>query len=1250
MTLRFRILFLAWILSSFTQQLSAQCVVSDSTFYVLSPANVTTTSFPGMSFLPRTAAGSISKPLYSEGRSSNPSLAASSSTIYSSAPTKSNVFFGGDDGTHGHANTQIIATKVHNLFSGPLTVRGTFYNRSSSPNYNESYLGIAPANYVYYAPLDCDPNSAGTFLGRQGIVMGTNANTLTAYLINHGATDSASRTVKGPTSISLDFTKWYTIEVTFQIINSQLYMTTASLNDGTKTEPLGNMIRIGNALQMGWLDSVVVVTGVDDMATDLVSIKKRCAGCQVEDSAVYDMSFKDVTISKYSKSLTQLATNFDTVKTRLVVENISSNYSFNASSTSAYSSAPYRHTVYFAGDDPSNGYSSACLITKQTYNLLDGEITIYAHMYNRSTGGDYNETWISLLPKNYKYYLSPVHPTSNYREGIRIGGWPTLGFVIDHLDVNTNDNIITGPYGHSAGSNATWYTMRATFDTLNGYFRLKNYEFNKGSGWVKVWANPINIGIVSNFPWLTNFRVSVCGDDLIDSMGIIKMNCVNFPKVPCKITKTSKLFCRNNGQYNLNNSFQVNGKAPIGATYKITAYNGSRSHSNVTDYSLDSGKFIKLNWPGGTWRILITTTCGSTDSVNVTLHDEPIVKAYSKDTQRICSSMKSFPATNLIDSTSTIGGTWIWSGKLVSGKTILINRNSDSIYSYPQSISGYYTSDMGCKDTISVIVIVRNTPQVKFTGLDTQLICENENHSLTVTYSASSNVSWKILSPSDGKLSTNTGLIASYQPGKNDINVGWAKIQTSTILETGDPCPISKDTVIIKYSPRPKPTYIDSHLVCSNRKNIALTTFYDSTSVSGGTWAWTGSIINGKYIQITRNSDSLISYPKIIKGIYTTKFGCKDSIRFAVYVRNIPQVKITNGDTMRSCDGKPIVLNATYSATNKINWSLLPPSDGSLLNSSGSSTKYTPGNKDLNSGNVLLSISSEQTPNDPCPTISDTIILINYPLPIPLILDSARLCGPTRITISSSELAGIPPTALTYQWNLSPGSSQFGQIYTDTFDNNGIYDLSLRITDNRSNCYAEVNKTGAIHIYPKPNAQFNVAPSNIQTVPNTLFKFTNTSKLDISNFPNGKVTSQWTISDRKGFSLNSNTPNPEFQASLDSNTYRILLTVTSDKNCVDTSIQFIRVVNQFHFHAPTAFCPQGLNSSFKIEAANYSSAIIRIYSRWGEKIYESTNLEEGWNGYYQGQPCAEGIYIVIADLRGYDGYHNIYEGTFHLLR
>jgi gliding motility-associated-like protein len=34
-----------------------------------------------------------------------------------------------------------------------------------------------------------------------------------------------------------------------------------------------------------------------------------------------------------------------------------------------------------------------------------------------------------------------------------------------------------------------------------------------------------------------------------------------------------------------------------------------------------------------------------------------------------------------------------------------------------------------------------------------------------------------------------------------------------------------------------------------------------------------------------------------------------------------------------------------------------------------------------------------------------------------------------------------------------------------------------------------------------------------------------------------------------------------------------------------------------------------------------------VYNRWGEKVFETKNINEGWNGKYNGEACSPGVYV-----------------------
>ena len=68
---------------------------------------------------------------------------------------------------------------------------------------------------------------------------------------------------------------------------------------------------------------------------------------------------------------------------------------------------------------------------------------------------------------------------------------------------------------------------------------------------------------------------------------------------------------------------------------------------------------------------------------------------------------------------------------------------------------------------------------------------------------------------------------------------------------------------------------------------------------------------------------------------------------------------------------------------------------------------------------------------------------------------------------------------------------------------------------------------------------------------------------------------------------------------------------------------------------PNAFTPNGdgRNDIFLVEGRNIEMFEIHIYNRWGREVYSSCNMEEGWNGTVDGEPCSQGVYTYTIKFR-----------------
>lgn len=90
-------------------------------------------------------------------------------------------------------------------------------------------------------------------------------------------------------------------------------------------------------------------------------------------------------------------------------------------------------------------------------------------------------------------------------------------------------------------------------------------------------------------------------------------------------------------------------------------------------------------------------------------------------------------------------------------------------------------------------------------------------------------------------------------------------------------------------------------------------------------------------------------------------------------------------------------------------------------------------------------------------------------------------------------------------------------------------------------------------------------------------------------------------------------------------------------------------ISDSHLEMPNAFSPNG-DGYNKIYGAKgvcnpestgrYRSIIefhAYIFNRWGQKLYEWTDISSGWDGTYNGSPVKDGVYYVLVNARGADG-------------
>lgn len=95
------------------------------------------------------------------------------------------------------------------------------------------------------------------------------------------------------------------------------------------------------------------------------------------------------------------------------------------------------------------------------------------------------------------------------------------------------------------------------------------------------------------------------------------------------------------------------------------------------------------------------------------------------------------------------------------------------------------------------------------------------------------------------------------------------------------------------------------------------------------------------------------------------------------------------------------------------------------------------------------------------------------------------------------------------------------------------------------------------------------------------------------------------------------------------------------------------ITGEVRVFIPNAFRPGGVNSIFKPEFLfrdNIEDYRMIIFSRWGEKLFESRNPDIGWNGFVDGVIPDPGNFIYTIEFFSEDGSRFRESGDFLLLR
>ena len=634
---------------------------------------------------------------------------------------------------------------------------------------------------------------------------------------------------------------------------------------------------------------------------------------------------------------------------------------------------------------------------------------------------------------------------------------------------------------------------------------------------------------------------------------------------------------------------------------------------NGTGSVSPSGSFggYTFSWTTGSTGTVINSLCAATYTVTVTdlfgctaqntiTVTEPTQIALTGSTTASNCNQPDGSAT-LVAAGGTGAYTYLWSP---GGQTTVTATNL---------IPGLYcvtaTDANGCFD--SICLTVPNTPGVSATITSTSVSC-NGLCDGTATVTASVGIApYTYLWMPGGQITPGvTGLC----PGTYTCTITDANGCTVTAIAT-----ITQPNVITINTIAPV-------TICIGQSTTLNASAIGGYASGGYAFDWMAPAFTGPSNTVAPTVTTTYTV------IATDTAGCISQSPQTVVVTVNPALGVTPSANVSICPGANTTLSAIPAGgdgTYTYNWMPGGGAGSTFTVSPAATTTYT------------------ITITDGCTVLPATGTVTVTVLQVPVVIFSPNVtfgCEPTCVTFTdASTVAG--GTVTNWAWDFGNGTTQSVQVPTPVCFSAGIYDITLTATSN-GGCSTTSTINNMITIYPQPVAQFTFGPQPTNTVDPTI-TFTDLSV--------DATTWSWDFGDP----LNFYEPNASAQTNpthtyADSGTYCVTLTVQNAGGCSDAITNCLVIEPEYTFYIPSGFTPNGdgLNPVFAPKGQNIAEFTMRIFDRWGNMIFKSGSVNEGWDGKVQNksQVAQQDVYVYNIDVKDNLGKKHKYIGTVTIVK
>jgi gliding motility-associated-like protein len=201
-----------------------------------------------------------------------------------------------------------------------------------------------------------------------------------------------------------------------------------------------------------------------------------------------------------------------------------------------------------------------------------------------------------------------------------------------------------------------------------------------------------------------------------------------------------------------------------------------------------------------------------------------------------------------------------------------------------------------------------------------------------------------------------------------------------------------------------------------------------------------------------------------------------------------------------------------------------------------------------------------------------------------------------------------------------------------------LYDVSLKATTSNG-CTATIDRKEYIEVYPVPVAFFSMNASELDMIAPDLVIAGGVLNTD----------SVWYYLD--GDTLLGPNHNVTFT---DTGYYQILQVVENQFGCMDSVERYIKVNPGYRIYIPNSFSPNndGTNDFFTVYGEEITDFELVIFNRWGQQIYRSFDLTNGWDGTtaLSENKVPQGVYLYMVKATDDVGFVHKFEGTVNVVK